>query len=842
MDAHQLWHQTADYYSKPEAFRTNLNAAIQALRNVTFAIQNEQHALSDFHLWYAPWRQRLESDAVSRWIKDTRNLVVKQGELEAASTARVRLLTWKDDVLAEVPVAPDISPDVLLKNLPLWDLIRQTRVPAGDLASAVLEIERRWCVPGFENREVLDVLASAYGLLSALVLDAHVHLSAVECIDTESSHPIFRSVHHRAGTIPCMTSNAESRKQRFDHSTQTELVPDLVSLPAADASSFEMAARRYGLGTEDRAAPWQQTDPVMIAEKTVYWSKRVLQRDKSHVRIMFIRDGSSRWHQVALFASSRSEKHILMRLVAQYVDRTGADALIDVAETWTIPAQAAREVSDLNRLQDVRGREEALQVLVATREGILRTYSTPFSRGLFGKIKLLPTQISNARHSDIAYLHPVFKIWVKQGRLTLPDGETVRRWVWEPDPLDTCCCGGPLRFASCCAPVLLEHRDVEALRRQGHEARKRLDPIDVKRFAQAALAQYVIWIRQHTAPTRDIAERLHRDLVAVDIPALDEHVRNLRSALEANHQLDDLVPKLRNISQIVGVPEISVHVVGLAAREMFHAGKQAEATAELDRLGDLDKIRDPLVLLLAARLFDRDDAECGRLLRRAVDGPQSDGERSFYELQLADHYRRSGRRSDALSIVDGVIRRCEGSQDLALAKAFESRWRLTDDASDFRAAKRTLESLSDLESKRDLAVMLIDHGDLEEAEQQLADSLRSGDQVARLLTVDIRLRQNRAEEARDVLNELPRHEVQRRLLLPYAYSIGLVALATEDDGLCDTARSTFREIESEEGELVSPFREMCDTFGRMADGAGQKPSILERFLSMYKPGASGPQP
>ena len=289
-------------------------------------------------------------------------------------------------------------------------------------------------------------------------------------------------------------------------------------------------------------------------------------------------------------------------------------------------------------------------------------------------------------------------------------------------------------------------------------------------------------------------------------------------------------------------PEISVHVVGLAAREMFHAGKQAEATAELDRLGDLDKIRDPLVLLLAARLFDRDDAECGRLLRRAVDGPQSDGERSFYELQLADHYRRSGRRSDALSIVDGVIRRCEGSQDLALAKAFESRWRLTDDASDFRAAKRTLESLSDLESKRDLAVMLIDHGDLEEAEQQLADSLRSGDQVARLLTVDIRLRQNRAEEARDVLNELPRHEVQRRLLLPYAYSVGLVALATEDDGLCDTARSTFREIESEDGELVSPFREMCDTFGRMADGAGQKPSILERFLSMYKPGASGPQP
>lgn len=50
-EAHLLWHQTLDNYQDPDAFRANLNATIQALRNVTFAIQSEKHAIAIFDEW-----------------------------------------------------------------------------------------------------------------------------------------------------------------------------------------------------------------------------------------------------------------------------------------------------------------------------------------------------------------------------------------------------------------------------------------------------------------------------------------------------------------------------------------------------------------------------------------------------------------------------------------------------------------------------------------------------------------------------------------------------------------------------------------------------------------------
>ena len=50
-DAHTLWHQALEHYHDPETFRANLNAAIEALRNTTFAVQKEKAAFRDFDEW-----------------------------------------------------------------------------------------------------------------------------------------------------------------------------------------------------------------------------------------------------------------------------------------------------------------------------------------------------------------------------------------------------------------------------------------------------------------------------------------------------------------------------------------------------------------------------------------------------------------------------------------------------------------------------------------------------------------------------------------------------------------------------------------------------------------------
>ena len=502
IDAHHFWHQTAVNYSHPDLFRANLNATIQAMRNVTFSLQNEKHVFADFDAWYLPWQTRMKASSVLSWAKEARNAVVKQGELHTASTATVRLLTWKDDELTRLPIAPETSSEALLNTLPVIDLIAKASIPSGDLSSAVLELERQWNLPNFQNREVLDTLAAAYGLLSDLLVDAHTCLGRLDCIDHRSPHPSFRATHHRSGTLPCMTATTELRKERFSLGTRTRLVRAAMKPPEGPPSPA-VAAARYGMTSADRVTLSRNADPDSMAKHLVYWSKRMLKRDRGHNRFVLVRDGAGEWHPMAFHHSDRSEKHLAVRLIAQFIEQTGADAVIDVSEAWYIPIEKASTIKDFSNLENVPGRREMLQVLVTTRAGLLRTYLTPFSRGLFGGIKLGDTSASDERLRSKYYLYPVFKVWAAQGTRAGARGEPVP-WLWEPDPLDRCYCGGPGRFGSCCATNIEKH-SMDDLQRLRTDALDQSDIAAAERFAQAALAQYHVWIREHTAPTRHVA-------------------------------------------------------------------------------------------------------------------------------------------------------------------------------------------------------------------------------------------------------------------------------------------------------------------------------------------------
>jgi len=187
-------------------------------------------------------------------------------------------------------------------------------------------------------------------------------------------------------------------------------------------------------------------DPVVVGKKVEYLAKRMLSRDKAHARFMHIRDGRRHWRLVRLDAANRTEKNLLMRVVAQFVESVGADALIDVGEVWLLPESQAADLEDLDGVWRAPGRQEALQVTVATREGLLQTHLTEFTRGPLGGIKFGDTH--QLEKNRALYLQPVFEVWRRQGYAHAPDGTRIPR-IWEPDPLDTCFCGGPKRFAEC---------------------------------------------------------------------------------------------------------------------------------------------------------------------------------------------------------------------------------------------------------------------------------------------------------------------------------------------------------------------------------------------------------
>lgn len=99
-EAHVFWHRCLDNYQEPEAFRVDLNAGIQALRNVTFALQKEMRHLDGFEEWYSPWQHAMRSSPVLRWIVKARNAIVKEGDLVAESTTRAWLVFDYFDVAA----------------------------------------------------------------------------------------------------------------------------------------------------------------------------------------------------------------------------------------------------------------------------------------------------------------------------------------------------------------------------------------------------------------------------------------------------------------------------------------------------------------------------------------------------------------------------------------------------------------------------------------------------------------------------------------------------------------------------------------------------------------------
>lgn len=118
--------------------------------------------------------------------------------------------------------------------------------------------------------------------------------------------------------------------------------------------------------------------------------------------------------------------------------------------------------------------------------------------------------------------------------------------------------------------------------------------------------------------------------------------------------------------------------------------------------------------------------------------------------------------------------------------------------------------------KRRLLMMLVDHGDLQEADELLAEELNGEDVVTRLLAIEIRLRTNRVEEAQELLRSVPADRVTERLRLPYAHTVGLVALCSGNADLAATALGMLRCIDTEEGGLSDDYTRMQEALGSLA--------------------------
>ena len=160
--AHELWHQALQSYHAPEKFHANLNATIQALRSVTLMLQNEKAVFPDFDEWYGPWQHRLKDDTLSKWLNDARVTVFHVGDLDSYSSAEVKLITWRQEVLSTVSIPIQTPAQLILENPALLNLLDPSKNKSTDLEDGFFTIERRWSTKDLGGKEPARDSTTAY--------------------------------------------------------------------------------------------------------------------------------------------------------------------------------------------------------------------------------------------------------------------------------------------------------------------------------------------------------------------------------------------------------------------------------------------------------------------------------------------------------------------------------------------------------------------------------------------------------------------------------------------------------------------------------------------------------
>ena len=161
-EAKYFWLRCYDTYHEVPAFGYNLDATIQALRNVTFRLQacTGDDGIAS---WYSGWRTYLKQRPETAWLNNARVGIVHRKGLAKHSSAVARLLyTYGEVQQNEYAWSPIMADEELV------DEIRKDIDP--ELAGVVLVlIDRRWVAEDYPSAEVLNLLADCFTVLSALV-------------------------------------------------------------------------------------------------------------------------------------------------------------------------------------------------------------------------------------------------------------------------------------------------------------------------------------------------------------------------------------------------------------------------------------------------------------------------------------------------------------------------------------------------------------------------------------------------------------------------------------------------------------------------------------------------
>lgn len=385
-EAHKFWHDMLAEYQNPENFRIDLNAAIQALRNVTFVLQNHKSRIPEFDKWYESYRDQMKKDEILNWLHQARNIIVKQKDLELHSIASARVRTWDDISLLVLEISLFLTTEQLTKDLLRLHVIK---APQSVIDHAVLTVERTWAVNDLPNYELLSVISRSYLFLENLVLEAHRQANLPLCEMRQPDHESFAT--------PCMSITRDSRSVNVKLRDQT-ILPKVEFSDRTEetkTAEYQEALKRYR--AIEPSLPKRIASFPKFARIINERARKTLILDKGHKSMFLLCYPNGDWNVLEMNAENQSEKFILVRSVADQVQQTKANGVIAISEAWTI-SEAEQESHELPAENPKR--REALNVVAADKDRIL-SFVTFFTRDKDGNVQLGETHEAHPKSVNI---------------------------------------------------------------------------------------------------------------------------------------------------------------------------------------------------------------------------------------------------------------------------------------------------------------------------------------------------------------------------------------------------------------------------------------------------------
>lgn len=403
LEAHRLWHQAFGCYFDPEGFRTNINATIQALRNVTFALQNEKHKISDFGTWYAEWQTRLKVDPMMHWLCDARTEIVHKKDLEMHSSATVTIRCYETVLKATVTIPVFLSGKNILEFLVQENIIDESLKNL----DAFAVVERRWVVNDFPDYDILYILAYGIGQLSMMVQEAHVRsgVNMDSCSVVDSIHQIVLN----DSNIPsCMDFTKEAMHETIglkDFITREFSYSVMSTTP----KQIIKAKQRYK-NIIKKDFPWGDTeDPFVLAETLFNFAKQILKKDGYHHNILYTQTPDKKWSMTNPRFDDQISKHIFWNDLAKRVRDENIVSLISIGECWIGSFDVLQETG--LRAAEQPSKKEALVVQVFTSTMQCKTYQALFHKNRFGKVIFDGDSITSDAEMSVGYIKPIADVW-----------------------------------------------------------------------------------------------------------------------------------------------------------------------------------------------------------------------------------------------------------------------------------------------------------------------------------------------------------------------------------------------------------------------------------------------